>query len=249
MVHSTKDGQLSLPLAVVIAGALVAAGIYMGARDIARSGPAAYGAGTVQAAAAPIAPSPTAAAANAPIKVGPITANDHIRGSASAKAVIVEYSDTECPFCKGFQKTLKDVTAKYGSQVAWVYRHFPLDNLHPKARKEAEATECAFEQGGNDAFWRFLDGIFAVTPSNNGLDPAQLPVIAEKAGLDGAKLSACVASGRYAAKVDAQAKDAVAAGGHGTPYSVIVTAKGNTPVNGALPFDQIDQMVKDALSR
>lgn len=245
MVHMNKDLKFDLPLAVVVAGALVAASIYLGAREIAHPGtgtavPIGQAIPQNQALGQP---------ATGPIKIAPLSAQDHIRGSLSAKALIVEYSDTECPFCKAFQKTLQDIVVKYKGDVAWVYRHFPLDGLHPKARKEAEATECAFEQGGNDAFWKYLDDIYAVTPSNNGLDPAQLPIIAEKVGLDKAKFAACLASGKYAAKIDAQAKDAVAAGGRGTPYSVIVTPKGITPVTGgALPFDAMDALVKSALS-
>ena len=66
--------------------------------------------------------------------------------------------------------------SSYGKEnkVAWGFRHFPLKQLHPKAVKEAEATECANELGGNDAFWKFIDKINEVTPANNKLDQAQL---------------------------------------------------------------------------
>src|SRR3989344_5485116 len=98
---------------------------------------------------------------------------------------IVEYSDLECPFCKTFQKTLHQIMDEYGEsgKVAWVYRHFPLAQLHTKAAKEAEATECAAELGGNAAFWKYADRLFEVTPSNNNLELSQLPVIAAEVGL------------------------------------------------------------------
>lgn len=90
-----------------------------------------------------------------------------IRGKASAKITLVEYSDLECPFCKQFHKTMEQVIQAYPNDVKWVYRHMPLDSLHSKARTEANATECAGEQG---KFWEFTDSIFKVTPSNDGMD-------------------------------------------------------------------------------
>ncbi|MBE0618991.1 MAG: thioredoxin domain-containing protein, partial [Burkholderiales bacterium] len=74
---------------------------------------------------------------------------DHIRGDTAAPVTLVEYSDFECPFCKRFHATAKRLVDESKGQVKWVYRHFPLDELHPgKARKEAVASECAAEIGG-----------------------------------------------------------------------------------------------------
>ncbi|HEY4512123.1 MAG TPA: thioredoxin domain-containing protein [Candidatus Paceibacterota bacterium] len=104
----------------------------------------------------------------------PVTAKDHIKGNSSAPVKIVEYSDLECPFCKRFHATMLEVMSTYGKdgKVAWVFRHFPLAQLHSKAPKEAEAAECAAELGGNDGFWKFVDKINELTPSNNKLDQA-----------------------------------------------------------------------------
>lgn len=111
-----------------------------------------------------------------PLEVGlrPISENDHILGNIDAKIIIVEYSDLECPFCKVFHNTMHQVVKKYSGEVAWVYRHFPISGLHPKAFREAEATECAWEQGGNEMFWKYMDKLFEVTPSNNGLEESLL---------------------------------------------------------------------------
>ena len=172
-----------------------------------------------------------------PVNMQPVSADDHIFGDPNAPVKIVEYSDLECPFCKRFHYTLQQAVAAYDGRVAWVYRHSPIDQLHPKARKEAEATECAAEQGGNDAFWAYMDRLMELTPSNDGLDPAKLPTIATDVGLDAAAFSACLASGKYAAKVEAQRLDSEAAGGTGTPYSVVVNAAGETfVIPGAFPF-------------
>jgi len=118
-------------------------------------------------------------------KMNPVTALDHIRGNPDAKVVMVEYSDTECPFCKVFHATMQQVMNDYGKdgRVAWVYRHFPIDSLHSKARKEAEAMECAYDQGGDEKFWSFTDRLYEVTTSNNGLDPNELYNIAKYVGL------------------------------------------------------------------
>ncbi len=106
------------------------------------------------------------------LKLDPVTDKDHIAGNAQADIIIVEYSDTECPFCKKFHETMIQVMDEYGKsgKVAWVYRHFPLDALHKKARKEAEATECAAELGGNDKFWEYLNLMMKITPANDQLD-------------------------------------------------------------------------------
>lgn len=92
---------------------------------------------------------------------------ESVRGNQNAKITIVEYSDFECPFCKRFHQTMEQVMAKYGNDIKWVYRHFPLDGLHQQARPEALMAECAHEQG---KFWEFTDGVFKVTPSNDGMD-------------------------------------------------------------------------------
>ncbi len=87
--------------------------------------------------------------------------NDHYRGNPDAEIVLVEYSDYECPFCTRFHTTLKNIVREYGNQVAWVYRHYPLTQLHPNATVLANASECAAELGGNDAFWQMSDAILA----------------------------------------------------------------------------------------
>src|SRR3989338_8697419 len=202
-------------------------------------------------AAAPTVSSPTAAAPT-PTRgsvgtMAPITDQDWIRGNPDAKVTIVEYSDLECPFCKRHHPTLQQLVADYDGKVNWVYRHFPLTQLHPKAPKEAEATECAGELGGNDAFWKYTDRLFEITPANNGLDPVELPKIAEYVGLNVSKFEECLASGKWAQKVKAQAQDAVNAGGNGTPYNVIVVGDQKIPVSGAVPLEQLKAVIDSVI--
>ena len=231
-----KSQSFAVPFAVVAAGALVAFAIYS-------QGP------TV---GAPSGDNKAGAVAVAGVfGAKEITGEDHVRGNPDAQVKIIEYSDLECPFCKTFHKTMIQVMSEYGNdgKVAWVYRHLPLDQIHAKARKEAEATECAAKLGGNDAFWRYIDKIFEVTPSNDGLDLAKLPQIAQDLGLDRGAFEACLSGGEFAKKIDEQMKDAAAAGAQGTPYSLIITKDGKSiPINGALPYPSVKAMIDQALS-
>ena len=165
----------------------------------------------------------------------------------NAEITIVEFSDAECPFCKRFHATMNQVIAEYGDKVKWGYKHAPLDSLHRKARKEAEAFECAGELGGNDGFWKYADRLLEITPSNDGLDPAQLPQIAEYVGLNRSKFEKCLASGKYAAKVQGHLAEATAAGLRGTPYSVLVSGDKTIPISGAQPFEQVKSIIDSVL--
>lgn len=184
-----------------------------------------------------------------------VDSQDHILGNPKAAVRLVEYSDFECPFCKRFHPVVKQIMDEYGKdgRVALVYRHFPLDSLHSKARKEAQASECANELGGNDAFWAYADKIFEVTPSNNNLDLSLLPKLAEEIGLDRAKFETCLAGdargGKYADHIEADVQNATASGGTGTPYSVVIAANGKTfPINGAQPYRVVKSIIDLALA-
>ncbi len=186
--------------------------------------------------------------------VKPVDGEDHILGNPDAPVKLVEFSDFECPFCKRFHRTMKRLMDEYGKdgKVAWVYRHFPLDSLHSKARKEAQAAECANELGGNEAFWAYADRLFEVTPSNDRLDLALLPRIAQKIGLDRAKFEACLEGdargGKYAAHIEADVQDATASGGTGTPFSLVIAPNGKIfPINGAQPYAAVKSIIDLAL--
>lgn len=181
------------------------------------------------------------------IVMAPVSGDDHIRGPQNAPVTIVTYTDLECPFCKQFHFTMEQVKKEYGDEVAWVYRHFPLAQLHAKAQNEAHATECAAEQGGNDAFWNYTDQIFTRTNSNDSLPESELAVIAGDIGLNVSEFNNCMASGRFNSKIDAMYQDAISAGGRGTPYSVIIADGNQIPLNGAQPFSQIKTVLDSIL--
>ena len=170
---------------------------------------------------------------------------DHVRGIPDAPVTLVEYSDFECPFCKSFHSTVKKVVDDSGGRVRWVYRHFPLDEIHSKARKEAAASECAAELGGNDAFWKFADRFFQLTPSNNRTDiDAVLPQVAREIGLDPARFASCLGSGRHDRRVEEDRQNGAATGGNGTPWSLIVSKSGKTySLSGAQPYAAVKQLI------
>ncbi|OHA58280.1 MAG: hypothetical protein A2571_03435 [Candidatus Vogelbacteria bacterium RIFOXYD1_FULL_44_32] len=153
---------------------------------------------------------------------------DHIRGNKEAQIAIVEYSDLECPFCKVFHQSMNELMTTDGEKIAWVYRHFPIDSLHPKAFNEAIASECAMMLGGHDAFWKYADEIFAITPSNNGLDPAQLPQIAQKIGLDASKFNTCLKDQATQSRVNGDYENGIDIGVDGTPFVLIAVKGGET---------------------
>ena len=147
----------------------------------------------------PSTPAPQAAA------VAPkIDKNDHIRGNKNARIALVEYSDLECPFCKTFHPTAQKVVDEYNGKVMWVYRHYPL-SFHANAQKESEASECVYDQGGDDAFWKFIDAIYARTTSNGtGFALDKLGPLAAEEGVSEAKFTECLDSGKFAQKVKDQ---------------------------------------------
>lgn len=225
--------KLLLPMSIVVAGLLIGGGVYLNGK-IAKE-----------------APTPTqqleAKSKNLSTGLREIDANDHILGSPNARVLIVEYSDTECAFCKIFHSTLLSIMQEYGKEakVAWVYRHFPIAELHKKAFREAQALECAGELGGNSKFWEYTNKLYEVTPSNDGLDPAELTKIAVQVGLSSESFNTCLDSGQYAPRVQADIDNAKELGAAGTPYSIVIDQKTGEhyPIEGAYPYTQLKSVI------
>jgi protein-disulfide isomerase len=173
------------------------------------------------------------------ISINKVDGKDHIRGNEKAKVTIVEYSDMDCPFCSRFHETMNEVVQKYGDDVRWVYRHFPLDSLHPNARNKAIASECAGDQG---KFWEFMDDNFQGGSAN-------VTDIAKNAGVkDISKFEKCVSDKKFAKDVQEDEQDAQAAGGRGTPYSILLGPNGETiPISGAQPFASVEAALQQFL--
>jgi protein-disulfide isomerase len=181
--------------------------------------------------------------------------NDFIYGKADAVISIIEYSDFECPFCKQFADIPIKVVDSMPNQVNLVWRNFPLPFHDPMASKEAAAAVCAAQQGGNDAFWKYADGIFKNTrsngqglPSSNGVDP--LLSLAKEQGMNVEKFSACIQSDASKSHVKADLNDGVNAGISGTPGVILINHKTGSfnVLAGAVPEEVLQQEVKNLLN-
>jgi protein-disulfide isomerase len=180
------------------------------------------------------------------LDIKPISTEDHISGNINADLIVLEYSDTECPFCKIFHETMHKILQEK-ENVAWIYRHYPISGLHPKASREAEATECAFEQEGNEGFWKYIDRLFAITPSNNQLEDQELTNIAQYVGLNTSSFYICLESGKYKNKVEADVVDGNKAGvgKFGTPFSLILkNGEIVDMIRGAQPYEKVLQQLE-----
>lgn len=214
--------QYVLPITIVIAGALIAGAVFLAGKGSTNPGGTTNPNGTITARAYD-------------------PAKDHILGNPQAPVKVVEYMDLECPHCKAFNATMNQLEAYYApkGQVAFVVRPFPLGQIHSKAPEEAQAAECAAAQGGDSAYFKFIDKVFSVTPSDNGLDLSQLPVIAGQVGLDGQKLMACVNAGTYASRVTDSYNEAIGLGAQGTPFTLIMVGTDAVPLAGDQPYDSM----------
>jgi protein-disulfide isomerase len=180
---------------------------------------------------------PSASAGN----VRPVGEDDHVFGNKDAEVVIVEYSDFECPFCQRLHPTLTRIVEESEGEVAWVYRHFPITSIHSRALDASLASECIAEQAGNEAFWEFTRLLLADTQNLNEdfyLDEAK------QFGILSKDFQACLDSRRHQGRVKADQENALAAGGSGTPFTVVINKKGEAlSFAGALPYESVKQIV------
>ncbi|TAJ15949.1 disulfide bond formation protein DsbA [Patescibacteria group bacterium] len=227
-----QNQNLLVPISIVIAGALIGLGLFFTGRV-----------GT------PVSNTPPTKNAQTQKNVPEVTEADHIRGNINAPIIVVEYIDLECPFCKQFHETMKQVVDSYDGKVAWVMRNFPLQQLHPNAPKMSLGAECVASIAGNDAYWNFIDSIFKQAPINTLFDIDALTSTAVGVGADKAKFDACVNSDTFQKRVETEYNDAIAAGGQGTPYSIIINTKtgAQIPISGSLPIATIKAAIDAAM--
>lgn len=162
-----------------------------------------------------------------------ITKSDHVRGDFNAPITLVEFSDFECPFCERHYPTMNQIISNYKGKVRLVYKHFPL-SFHPNAQKAAEAAECASEQG---KFWEYHDKLFTNQP--NGLSTDKFKQWAGELKLNAKKFNDCLDTGKYAAKVKADAQEGAQKGVNGTPATFV----NGQLVSGAVPYEQFKQII------
>lgn len=168
-----------------------------------------------------------------------VAAEGPTRGPEDAPVTIIEFSDYQCPFCRRAEPTVQQLLERYPDQIRFVYRHFPLESIHPRARPAAEAAACAGEQG---KFWEYHDAIFK-DPSK--LADEDLHRNAADAGLDAEAFRACFEEGRFRDAIDADLAAGREAGVSGTPAFFV----NGIPLSGARPLDDFVQLVESELER
>jgi protein-disulfide isomerase len=169
---------------------------------------------------------------------------DHFRGNKNSNIVLLSYSDYECPFCKMFDETANKLVKS--NNIVYIYRHFPLENLHQNALTEAIAAECVAKLGGDDAFWQFSDLIFENTQSNDGLDLELLPEFAQQSGVAVTEFQICLDNQETEAKIKSGMDEAGKFGVSGTPASFLINKKTKKAifVPGAQPAEKVVEAIQ-----
>jgi protein-disulfide isomerase len=169
-----------------------------------------------------------------------VSADGHpAKGPADAAVTIVEFSDFECPYCSRVLPSLRQVMENYSDTVRVVFRQFPLNSIHPRAQKAAEASLCADDQG---KFWEMHDAMFEEQKS---LEVAQLKEKAARLELDAEAFASCLDDGKYAEQVAADLQEGSAAGVSGTPAMFI----NGRFLNGAVPYETLKDIIDRELER
>ena len=174
------------------------------------------------------------------LNIAPITENDHIKGELGADLTIVEYSDFQCPFCSRFHPTLQQVLTEYDGDVRWVYKHFPLTQIHPEALPSAEASECAAEQAGSEGFWAYADALFE---NQTSLGSDLYESLASDMGLNISQFRNCMEDHKYRDKVQADQTLGVKNGVTGTPGAFV----NGQALKGAVPYEQVKALIEAEL--
>jgi protein-disulfide isomerase len=233
-----QRSSLAVPIAIVIGFALIAAAIY-------------FGGNAPKLPFLSTAKPDTTDTASSTVEMRPVDEKDHIRGNPNAPIVIVEFSDYDCPFCKEFHSTLQQIMQNYGAdgKVAWVYRNFPLQQLHPSAPYIAQAAECVAQLGGNDAFWKFTDLVFDERGTNEPTNTARLPEFAKTSGVSETAFNACLEKGDTKALVQEDFQEALGIGARGTPYSIVLVGGQKIVISGAQPYSSVSQLMDAILKQ
>lgn len=223
-----SNSLVSTPIAILVAAVLISISILISGGAVKIKG---FNAGTAN----PTAAVPTQGD-TAPVpepSLGPVKVSlddDPVLGNPDAPVTIVEFSDYECPFCKRhYDQTHVQLKKNYidSGKVKLVFRDLPLSFHDPMATTEAIAANCAKEQGGDQAYYKFHDTMFEKTTSNgSGLTKDQLYTFAGEQGLNEANFKACVDSEKFKDEVAKDLADAGAAGATGTPSFVIGKSTG-----------------------
>jgi protein-disulfide isomerase len=160
------------------------------------------------------------------------------KGPADAPVTIVKFEDFQCPFCKRAQETFAQLESKYKSRLKIVHKDFPIDSLHPQARRAHEAARCASEQG---KFWPYHDRLYAGAPKFGDED---LKTYAKAVKLNLPAFANCLATGRYKDAVQRDYEEGSRLGITGTPTFFI----NGRYLNGAQPPEVFARIIEEELA-
>jgi protein-disulfide isomerase len=166
-----------------------------------------------------------------------VTADDHVRGGADAPVTVLEYGDYECPYCRGAARDVREMLARYPDTVRFVFRNFPITQLHPHAEQAAEAAEAA---GAQEKFWEMYERL--LQPSSR-LDLGSLLDDAAGLGLDVGRFRDEVTGHAYAAKVERDVQQGVQDGVNATPKFYVNGER----IDGKLPLEGLEDAIRAAV--
>lgn len=189
--------------------------------------------------------------------LGKAIGNDEtVYGNQKSKVFLVEYSDTECPYCSDFYTTIKQVIPEYKDKIGFVYRNFPLTNIHPHSQKESEALLCAEKLGGVNAYYGMMFAMFDYKVANNTtqLKAGVMNSLFAQVALNVDTANECLNGGEMAQKVAASIQDGIASGVKGTPSSFVLLKTKNgyeiiDAMEGGRPYSYVKQVLDTALAR
>ncbi len=141
-----------------------------------------------------------------------IEKDDHVRGSGPVTVLV--YGDYECPYTRALELVIRQLLTRDGDTFRYVYRYFPLREIHPHAQMAAEAAESVYAAGGADAFWRMHDALFA---DQYHLEPADLEERATATGVNMRAYLTAIAAHKFAERVERDVQSGSANGVEGTP--------------------------------
>jgi protein-disulfide isomerase len=145
-----------------------------------------------------------------PLRV-PVGSADHVQGNPRAAVTLVEYGDYECPYCGAAYPVLKEVQRRMGDELRFVFRNFPLAEVHPHALVAAEAAEAAGAQG---QFWQMHDTLYE---HQDALGLAHLKAFAKGLKLDEARFAQDLEAHTFLPRIQADFREGVRSGVNGTP--------------------------------
>ena len=168
-----------------------------------------------------------------------VRADSHMTGDPRAAVTVVEFGDIQCPACSAAEATAREIRKRYGKQIRFVFRQFPLPRIHAYAEKAAEATECAAAQG---KFWEALEEFYS---GQTDLSDTALLQYAGKLGLNVEQFRQCLSSGAMAARVREDVEDGKALGVDRTPTFFV----GSRMISGAMRYPEFAQLIDQELAR